>query len=85
MRREFKTVISNMERIGKRKILLYKLMGYLEVICDYDRGNNNIKRPIVHNWKDGSVIAVVCTQEQYDTFKELAERNYPKLCEFDVK
>lgn len=56
-----------------------RISGFLEVLC----GKNT--RPNYFDPDTGIThMAVSCTEEQYRVFRELVEKRYPNLCEFDV-
>lgn len=84
--KRFITEINDLQRAGRNRNVVYRLAGALTVFCDYDRNNHvHGSYPEIHNWKDRSIIIINCTEEQYNSFVNFAKRNYPNLCNFDVK
>lgn len=58
-----------------------RVSGMKTAICDFDN------KPDYADYygPDGVLLITKCTQEQYDKFTEIVEKNYPGLCDFDYK
>lgn len=66
---------------------LGRIIGIQDVICN---SNMDIAYGVVLIRDDngneiGCKTTAICTEEKYERFKQIIERHYPELCEFDVE
>lgn len=87
-KRMFKTMVKNGTEMGKwkgRPYAIGRIHGFMTIICDGGHSEyasisvNDDERRYV-----GRVLITKCTEEQYQEFKNVVERNYPGLCDFDI-
>lgn len=65
---------------GNNAYVRGRISGFMEVLCGRSAS------PTYFEAKNGSAhMGVRCTEEQYRAFRELVEKRYPELCEFDVE
>ena len=86
MERKFKTLIKETHKHGMNEYVHGRISGYKEVMCDGVR--NGFDEPgfaFKHVPGIGSVHTTVCEPEQYEKFKDLVEKHYPGLCEFNYQ
>lgn len=80
----FNTLIKKDHKFGENEYVHGRISGMQEMICD---GNNNgVDEPGYAMWHIpgvGEVLVTYCEPEKYESFKNLVEKHYPGLCEFD--
>ena len=84
MERIFNTLIKKDHVDGENEYIQGRISGIQEIVCDGLR--NGIDEPCCPTWDvadAGKVIMTICEPEKYETFKNLVDRHYPGLCEFD--
>ena len=92
-RRVFNTIINktyistfNGREIKCNDYILGRIMGFSNILCDSDYGVT----VMIANGEDDPAydtrfwFTVNTTEEQYEQFKQLVEKCYPGLCEFNT-
>ena len=75
----FRTLIKGNTLLGAKEYVRGKISGYQDIICDRDeeRSFANIMA------EKGVILTTKCTELQYDAFRQMVEKHYPGVCEFD--
>lgn len=79
--RKFYTLIKKEHKLGDRLYVQGRIHGFMTLICEEDE---TIPSGIGVN-EVGTIFVTVTDEEKYAKFKEIVERHYPGLCEFDVE
>lgn len=94
----FKTLIKKDHQFSGSEYVEGRILGIAEIICDLyggteERPDKDGNLRTVHIWRGGyrgvrddetfaKFLSTRCTAEQYETFKQYVEGQYPGLCEF---
>ena len=82
--RMYFTLVKRDHKLGGRGLVLGRIMGYKELLCDGERnGRTKPAFPITIDDDGNAIIASICTQELYDVFTAMVELHYSGLCIFD--
>lgn len=82
-KRKFRTVWKRDQKFGDDEFHIGKLIG---ITIGMDIFNGEKGKPYaIRVTNDSRCMTVYCTEEEYERFKELAERHVFFECEFDVK
>lgn len=81
--REFNTFVKKGVKpcFDDNDYVLGRISGMMDAICNPE----NEPAFATYHIPEGTGLTVECTQEQYDKFTKMVEKNYPGLCEFDFK
>ena len=80
----FDTLVKKNHKLGGNEYVTGRIHGMMEAIC---RNEDGFDEPVPCLWHIpgvGDVMTTYCEPEKYESFKNLVEKNYPDLCEFDV-
>lgn len=80
---KFRTLVKKDHKLGENELVLGKIIGYKELMCDNIIEDNDKLLYGVALTKYGRMIATECTPEEYDRFAKVVEMRYPELCEFN--
>lgn len=79
--RKFYTFIKKEHKLGDRLYVHGRIHGFMTLICEEDQGVPSG----VGVFGSGTIFVTKTTEEKYAKFKEVVEKHYPGLCEFDVE
>ena len=73
----FKTLIRKDHKLGNNDYVKGKISGIQTILCprEFEHGNGRNE--------DGFILVAECEPIHYDAFKNVVEKIYPGLCEFN--
>jgi hypothetical protein len=80
----FDTLVKKDHMFGNNNYVIGRIHGMMEVICDGNEdGFNKPELCLWHIPGVGDVMTTYCEPGKYESFKNLVEKHYPNLCEFN--